>query len=203
MTIDEIETETDIELAQRFTRDAIPFTDQLFGGAMRMTHNRADAEDLVQETMLRAFAAFRSFQAGSNLVAWLYRIMTNTHINAYRKKQVRPAEYPTDAFTDAQLISDARYRPGLRSAEVEALEALPDTEITAALQALPAEFRMTVYYADVQGLRYREIAEIMDTPMGTVMSRLHRGRSQLRTLLAEVARERGMTRTAYPTLLAS
>ncbi|GAA3953535.1 sigma-70 family RNA polymerase sigma factor SigH [Gordonia caeni] len=188
--------ETPEQLTARFERDALPLLDQLYGAALRMTRNPADAEDLVQETYVKAFTAFSSFREGTNLKAWLYRILTNTYINSYRKKQRQPAQYPTDEITDWQLAASAEHTStGLRSAEIEALDALPDNEIKDALGQLPEDFRMAVYYADVEGLPYKEIAEIMGTPIGTVMSRLHRGRKQLRELLADVARERGIGRT--------
>ncbi|KXO88288.1 RNA polymerase [Tsukamurella pulmonis] len=192
--LDEV-TETPEQLTARFEAEALPLLDQLYGAALRMTRNPADAEDLVQETYVKAYSAFRSFKKGTNLKAWLYRILTNTYINGYRKKQRQPAQYPTDEITDYQLAATAEHSStGLRSAEIEALDALPDDEIKEALAKLPEDFRMAVYYADVEGFPYKEIAEIMGTPIGTVMSRLHRGRRQLRTELEGVARERGFLR---------
>ena len=183
---------TDADLTARFERVAIPLLDQLYGGALRMTRNPADAEDLLLETMVKAYAGFRAFREGTNIKAWMYRILTNTYVNNYRKKQRQPAEYPTEVITDGQLAALAEHSStGLRSAEVEALEALPDAEIKEALHAVPEAFRMAVYFADVEGFPYQEIAEILGTPIGTVMSRLHRGRRQLRGLLADVARDRG------------
>jgi RNA polymerase sigma-70 factor, ECF subfamily len=189
--------ETPEQRTARFERDAMPLLDQLYAAALRMTRNPADAEDLVQETYLKAYGAFASFRAGTNLRAWLYRILTNTYINGYRKRQRQPVAQPTEEITDWQLAQAAQHTSsGLRSAEMDALDQLPDSDVKDALSQLAEDFRMAVYLADVEGFAYKEIAEIMGTPIGTVMSRLHRGRKQLRDLLTGVARERGFLRDA-------
>ena len=158
-----------------------------------MTRNPQDAEDLIQETYLKAYKNFDSFMQGTNLKAWLYRIMTNTYINSYRKAQRRPTQSSADELTDFQLYTTSGHdSTGLESAEVAALKAMPDTTISEAMNDLPEDYRMVVYYADVVGLAYKEIAEVMGTPLGTVMSRLHRGRKLLRAALKDVAREQGI-----------
>ena len=181
------------ERAARFEQDALGYLDQLYGAALRMTRNPADAEDLVQETFAKAYASFHQFTPGTNLKAWLYRILTNTFINTYRKRQRQPQLSSGDSIEDWQLArSEAHTSTGLRSAEMDALDRMPDSAVTEAMNSLAPDFRLAVYLADVEGFAYKEIAEIMGTPIGTVMSRLNRGRNQLRKLLADYARENGL-----------
>jgi RNA polymerase sigma-70 factor, ECF subfamily len=186
----------DEERRERFVAEAVPYLDQLYSAALRYTRNTADAEDLVQETFAKAYAAFHQFKAGTNLRAWLYRILTNTYINSYRREQRRPSEVSADAgagdgtsdFSLYDRIAAATHEP----AEVEVLRHLPDKEVKQALADLPEQFRMAVYLADVEGFSYAEIAEIMGTPIGTVMSRLHRGRAALGKALYSYALARDL-----------
>jgi len=182
---------TDFERRETFVRDALPYLDQMYSAALRYTRNPADAEDLVQETFARAYDRFHQFRPGTNLKAWLYRILTNSYINRYRRQQRRPEEVSADADPEFSLY-DRIAESTAASTEQQVLEQLTDEEVRQALSDLPEQFRIAVYLADVEGFSYAEIAEIMDTPIGTVMSRLHRGRSRLQKALYTYARERGL-----------
>jgi RNA polymerase sigma-70 factor, ECF subfamily len=183
---------------QRFQREALPLLDSLYGGALRMTRNQADAEDLVQETMLRAYRSFDRFEPGTNLKAWLYRIMTNAYINTYRKRQREPQKVSQEDIEDFDLYQELKDHDPAFSATPETivLDNLLDSDIIAAIDDLPDQFRMAVLLSDLQGFSYAEMAEIMDVPMGTVMSRLHRGRKALQKRLLDLAKERGIVRSA-------
>ena len=179
---------SDTDLATRFARETEPLLDVLMRGARRLTRNSADAEDLLQDTLLHAYMGFHTFRAGTNLKAWLFRILHNRWVTAYRAKQSRPAEVPMDEFDDLEFagnVSHLSARP--RSAEAEVLDAMPRSEIKAAMDSLPEGYRTAVYFADVQGYTYAETAAMLNIPMGTVMSRASRGRKQLRTALAHAA----------------
>src|SRR5438128_10713532 len=183
----------DRALRERFERDVVPLLPSLFGAALRLTQNPADAEDLVQETYLKAYRAFASFQEGTNLKAWLYRILTNTYINTYRAKKRRPEQADVDEVEDLYLYRRLGGLEGAtagRSAEDELLDHLTEAEVKEAIEELPEQFRMAVLLADVEGFSYKEIAEILDIPIGTVMSRLHRGRRAPERRLYEFRRAR-------------
>jgi len=182
------------DLEKRFEAEAMPLLPGLYSAAYRLTRNAADAEDLVQETYLRAFRSFHQFTPGTNLKAWLYRILTNTFINSYRKRQREPQTVSDDEIEDWYLyskMSDEGFEP---SAETAVLENLPDEDVQEALSSLPEQFRIAVLLADVEGFSYKEIADITGVPIGTVMSRLHRGRKALEKRLWDVVKERGLVR---------
>lgn len=185
------EKETAAERTKRFERDALQYMNQLYAAAMRYTRNPEDAQDLVQDTYAKAYTSFHQFEPGTNLKAWLYRVLTTTFINNYRKDQRRPQTSDSE-LEDWQLAEASSHTSDQgKSTEDVVLENLPDSDIKNALAQIPEEFRMVVYLADVEGFSYKEIAEIVGVPTGTVMSRLHRGRKQLREKLADYARERG------------
>ena len=181
-------------LEERFEREALPLMPELYAAAMRLTRNPSDAEDLLQEAYLRAYRGFASFEEGTNLRAWLYRILTNAYINTYRKKQREPQTISSDDSPEWYLYDQLSEDGREPSAETEVLESLPDEEVQAALGELPEQFRMAVLLADVEGFSYKEIAEILEIPIGTVMSRLHRGRRALEKRLWDVVRERGLVK---------
>jgi len=175
-----------------FEHDVVPFMGQLYPAALRMTKNPTDAEDLVQETIAKAYVAFHQFRPGTNLRAWLHRILANTFINSYRKRRREPIQAPGAEFQEDWQVSADRLSVPVRSAEAEALDRLADSDVLSALRDLPEDFRVAIYLADIEGYPYREIAEMMGTPIGTVMSRLHRGRSRLREKLARYAPQPGL-----------
>jgi len=175
-----------------FEQDVVPFMGQLYPAALRMTKNPSDAEDLVQETIAKAYAAFSQFRPGTNLRAWLHRILANTFINGYRKRRREPMRASTAEFGEDWQAGVDRLSTPARSAEAEALDRLTDSDILRALRELPEDFRVAIYLADIEGYPYREVAEMMGTPIGTVMSRLHRGRSKLRAKLARHAPRPGL-----------
>lgn len=182
----------DSESSSDFATQALPFADQLYAAAMRLAKNPSDAADLVQETYLKAFQAFHQFEQGTNLKAWLYRILTNTYINLYRKRSKEGFQSAIEELEDWQLReSESLTQTSGRSAEAEALDRMPSSVVKDALNDLPDGFRMVVYFADVEGFSYQEIADIMGTPTGTVMSRLYRGRKLLRASLSEYAAKEG------------
>jgi RNA polymerase sigma-70 factor, ECF subfamily len=183
---------------KRFQRDALPLLDSLYAGALRMTRNPADAEDLVQETMLRAYRSFDRFEPGTNLKAWLFRIMTNAYINTYRKRQREPLKVSQDDIEDFDLYQELKNHDSAYSATPESivLDNLLDSDITQAIDDLPEQFRMAVILSDLEGFTYAEMAEIMGVPMGTVMSRLHRGRKALQKRLLDLAKEKGIVKDA-------
>jgi RNA polymerase sigma-70 factor (ECF subfamily) len=172
------------EREARFEREVVPFMGQLYPAALRMTRNPSDAEDLIQETFAKAYAKFHQFQPGTNLRAWLHRILSNTFINTYRKKRREPLQDLGSEFQDDWQTGADPLMPPARSAEAEVLDQLADTEVLRALRELPSEFRVAIYLADIEGYPYKEVAEMMGCPIGTVMSRLHRGRAKLRQRLA-------------------
>jgi RNA polymerase sigma-70 factor, ECF subfamily len=188
----------DDEARERFQRDALPLLDSLYGAALRMTRNPADAEDLVQETMLRAYRAFDRFEPGTNLKAWLFRILTNAYINVYRKRKREPQKVSSDELEDFDLYQELKDHESSwdETPENIVLDNLVDSDILQAIEELPEQFRLAVVLSDIEGFTYAEMAEIMDVPMGTVMSRLHRGRKALQQRLGELARERGIVRGA-------
>jgi RNA polymerase sigma-70 factor (ECF subfamily) len=185
------EKESAAERKKRFERDALQYMNQLYAAAMRYTKNPEDAQDLVQDTYAKAYTSFHQFEPGTNLKAWLYRVLTTTFINTYRKDQRRPQTSDSE-LEDWQIAEASSHTSDQgKSSEDVVLENLPDSDIKNALAEIPEEFRMAVYLADVEGFSYKEIAEIVGVPAGTVMSRLHRGRKQLREKLTDYARERG------------